>query len=643
MRTNHTGARVTHATSSGATAIERSMFQTTSVTSYIFRAPAPHKLAAFIIILSLATGFLINFDLFNLINNFSATSIYENAVIFGLVLIGIPAIISALISTPLANIFGGTFYFRRSFLLAFISMIFLIIILFLGKVLRIFFTFDFLIIFIFGYALIFSVRHIVLLATSHHKNLNSISASINQTIFGFLFLWISSNVIFQVTVQDLYYMLVFTLIFLVITLLWIRIITTPFRRNFGVNGLMLMKHALSQFTEDLSSGKALEKEFFSKIGSRSNLRVGVVGIRELQENGASKIETLLVIPSIHPGPFGILGGSNLPTKLTKYLKGITTNLMVFHGPATHDLNPVSTQECKKIALVIRKLAREMKYSENVSTLYRSKLSTGSSTKSNLTICGQRFGNGIVYTHTSSPESTDDIDNSVGEAIIEKAEADTKAKALFIDAHNCLKPGTGGVFFGSKKANNMLKLVSKLNKKLKKATKFEIHSAYVNDSRFSVSEGFGPSGIQVLIIKCVEKSENDGKHFAYILLDGNNVIPGLREQILAAIVDLVEDAEVFTTDNHIVNATMRGYNPVGLKIDPARIIASTRALVKEGILKTRPCEVGISSGLVKDIKILGQNTPMRISTTINSTISIMGNSLIACQALALAVCWLVAII
>ena len=638
---------------SASSPIERSMARSAQVTSYLFHAPDPYKSAALIFILSLFAGFILNFNIINFGANFSIRNIYDNAIIYGLIVIGFPALISGLISTPLAELLGGTLYYKRSFLLAFISCVILFVVLIIGKILHGIFEFNFVVVFIFGYALIFSVRHSVFLATSHPKNLNSIFGSINQTLLGYFFLWLIPTTGKYIANQELLYMFWFVVIFFITTTLWIRIITTPFRRNFNVDGLLLMKHALSQFTKDYREGKALEKDFFAKIGSKSDLRVGVISIKEKLSTKKPPIKTLMVIPSVHPGPFGILGGSNLPSKLLKYLKNLTTNLMVFHGPAGHAQNPVATDECVKIAKKVQTLVAETKYSEDVSKFHRvassdeKNIGKTASNKSTLTLCAQRFGNGIMYIHTSSPEPTDDIDNPTGEAIIQKGEAETGLKSLFADAHNCLEPGTGEVFFGSEKANNMLELISKLNNKLKNGSDYILQTGFADDRSFNVTDGFGPMGIQVLVLKCEPKNKNlkneDSKFYAYILLDGNNVIRGLREQILEAISYLVDDAEVFTTDNHIVNATMGGYNPIGLKAESQRIKISVGKLIKEAKKNLTPSVVGLNSGIVKNIRILGKNMPMRLSTTINSTIAIMKNSLVACQALALSVCWLVTLI
>jgi putative membrane protein len=650
---------------SKSSAVERSMVRTTNVTRYLFSAPLPFKTAIYITIFSLFAGFIINFDIFQPIENLEPRSLYNNALIFGLLLIGFPTLLSSLISTPIANLLDGTFYYRRSFLLAFVSCVILLPVLVLGKILNFYYNFDYIIVFIFAYALVFSVRHSVILATSNSKNSKSILVSITQPVFGFLFLWFIPNTGFNVMGDELLLMIIFMIIFFCTTVLWVRIITTPFKRNFGADGLILMRHSLSQFTEDANAGRVLEREFFAKIGSNSDLRLGVVCIKEKstpdKEQTNKPEKTLIVIPSIHPGPFGILGGSNLPAKLLKYVQktiGTSGNFMVFHGTSTHDLNPVATEECAKVGKRVRELVKQVKYSDTVSTFHRAILdydetemnykTAGDKSRkygvSPLTICAQRLGNGTLFVHTSSPESTDDIDNPIGETIVNKAEFESDKRASFIDAHNCLEPGTGVVFFGSKKANNMVKLVSKLNRNLSVSKKFKFNSGFACDQKFKVSDGLGPMGIQVLAVESTnDKKIKDGKTNAYILLDGNNVIPGLRELILDGISDLVDDAEVFTTDNHIVNATLGGYNPVGLKLPSEMIIERIRLVVKKAVSKIRPCEVGMTTGFVRNVRILGQNTTMRLSTTINSTIAIMKNSLVATQALALSLCWLFAIL
>ena len=80
---------------------------------------------------------------------------------------------------------------------------------------------------------------------------------------------------------------------------------------------------------------------------------------------------------------------------------------------------------------------------------------------------------------------------------------------------------------------------------------------------------GPGGITAIVVQ-VENQKT-----AYIVIDGNNMIPGLREKILDALATLGFDAsEVFTTDTHAVTASItgrRGYHPVGEVMDQTVLI------------------------------------------------------------------------
>ena len=58
------------------------------------------------------------------------------------------------------------------------------------------------------------------------------------------------------------------------------------------------------------------------------------------------IKALFISPSVHPGPLGDLGGSNMPTLLANKFDHFT---MVAHGPSTHDFNPIAVSEIDKIS------------------------------------------------------------------------------------------------------------------------------------------------------------------------------------------------------------------------------------------------------------------------------------------------------
>ena len=64
--------------------------------------------------------------------------------------------------------------------------------------------------------------------------------------------------------------------------------------------------------------------------------------------------------------------------------------------------------------------------------------------------------------------------------------------------------------------------------------------------YSREQGFGDLGIQVLVVEVA------GQRTAYVLIDGNNMAEGVRDTLLDSILTITDNAEVMTTDSHVVN-------------------------------------------------------------------------------------------
>ncbi|HYS71919.1 MAG TPA: DUF2070 family protein, partial [Thermoplasmata archaeon] len=130
------------------------------------------------------------------------------------------------------------------------------------------------------------------------------------------------------------------------------------------------------------------------------------------------------------------------------------------------------------------------------------------------------------------------------------------------------------------------------------------------------EGIGAQGLQVLAV------EADGQRVVYLLFDANNMVAGLRDEILAAVREIVDDGEVLTTDNHSVNATMGGYNPIGTRTDRSALVAASRGLVENAVASLRPAETVAASGTVHGLRVFGHDNTVRLTSSVNATISIL---------------------
>ncbi len=145
---------------------------------------------------------------------------------------------------------------------------------------------------------------------------------------------------------------------------------------------------------------------------------------------------------------------------------------------------------------------------------------------------------------------------------------------------------------------------------------------------SPEEGIGSEGVQALV------TEVAGKKSALVLFDGNNMIPGLRDKIRERLASVVEDVEILTTDNHSVNVTLGGFNPVGLHYDHGELVEATAKVVKEAIGNLEPAGAGIASGYVEDLQVFGPESAARLTTSVNATVAILRPAFVATFLLAL---------
>jgi Predicted membrane protein len=114
------------------------------------------------------------------------------------------------------------------------------------------------------------------------------------------------------------------------------------------------------------------------------------------------------------------------------------------------------------------------------------------------------------------------------------------------------------------------------------------------------------------------AEVGGQKTAYILLDGNNIIHGAREVLLDSVKDIVEQAEVMTTDSHVVN-TITGLNPIGYRVPPESIAPYVREAVEEAIADLTPAEAAGATALCERVMIFGIERISQLASTVNAII------------------------
>jgi putative membrane protein len=145
----------------------------------------------------------------------------------------------------------------------------------------------------------------------------------------------------------------------------------------------------------------------------------------------------------------------------------------------------------------------------------------------------------------------------------------------------------------------------------------VGAARVVPVEFSLQEGMGPGGIAAFVVKVGDQTT------AYITIDGNNMVTGLREKILKALSEVgVDEGEVFTTDTHEVNAvvlTARGYHPVGEAMDHERLINYVKQTAKDALANLESSEVAWGTETVSGVKVIGEKQIEALSILLDKSV------------------------
>ncbi len=356
--------------------------------------------------------------------------------------------------------------------------------------------------------------------------------------------------------------------------------------SLGIASSVLFKAFLANWTEDLV---APMETFFEKLGNIQDINVSLLTFRTNE-----KLKAAIVVPSLHPGPFKNLGSSLFPSLLQKAIHDkYGCVVSVPHGLVGHEVDLASqSQNQKVIDSIVGFVGSSSSYSK-ASPMLRTEIGDAK------TSC-QVFGDAAFLTLTTAPKTMEDLPPELDAFIIEEAKK-RGLSALAIDAHNSM----GGQFdlgaaVSSFSASSVACLKEAMNSKFSSFTVGA--STVVTD--FTLQEGMGPGGITVLV------TEVESKKAAYVTIDGNNMVSGLREKILSSIKELgIDDGEVLTTDTHSVCGMIRsarGYNLVGEAIDHQKLIEYIKKATTLAIKNMEPATASWRTEVIPDIEVIGEH-------------------------------------
>ena len=323
---------------------------------------------------------------------------------------------------------------------------------------------------------------------------------------------------------------------------------------------------------------------------------------------AAKPQAAIIVPLVHPGPFSNIGSSLLPSMLkhdfeAQYGCPACTPL----GILGHELDLASQAQNRRIVTEVLSKAKFQATQAQASAFTRE--TDGAAIAS----C-QIFGDTALLSFSLAPNTTEDLPQELGRMVEEEAKQLGLNHAIVVNSHNCLTDVDDTKLHIAElecAAKKCLQTVAAQPKK-----PFKVGSASVFPD-FTQKQGMGTGGITAIAV------EVTGQKTVYIIIDGNNMVPHLREKILDELAALgFSESEVFTTDTHAVSGIVtgkQGYHPIGEAIDHTALIRSIKEAAQKALQNLDDSKAGFFQFVVPDVRVIGEERLDAISNLVDKAI------------------------
>ncbi|WP_248897900.1 DUF2070 family protein [Haloplanus halobius] len=605
---------------------------------YIFTAPSWYASLGFALVIAAMAG-IAAFD------SGTTSPTWRNLLILGrdawqgIFFIGLPTVIASIGTTGVDRFVGGKLTPNRSSLLALLCELIIVAIVTAAGIVSLLtplgqtFVYDALII---ALASIFAFRLLVVMAVSQSSLLIAAVPASLQTVVSAVFLFVYSGTVrflelggplvdayltpylsraseappelWVIDASHFQLLAIMCVVYAGGVYVFIRVIDRPWQRSLGVSVLDFIRG----FVGHVAEGSRELEDFFEKLGEEAIVPVTVLAFR--RPDGTQKAR--FVLPMIHPGPMGEIGGGNFPVRVAEHTDGL-----VFppHATAGHDFNLVTEREVDAILDAIDAAQKRLTYTDEATRSARTQ-------SGEATMLGQAFGGNALLVATYAPGFADDVEYGVGLSVATEARTTGLDDVLLVDAHNSNNglqgEDLGHVTPGSQRAFDMITAGRETGRRLAEAPQGDIQLGVAWDrTKWDALDGIGPLGVRVAVVDVADQRT------AYILVDGNNMVPGLRGRIVDAVTtdSDIDVAEVMTTDTHIVN-TVEADNQVGAAIDHDDFLAVIERLVDEAVDDREPVSAGMATERTT-VTVFGNDRTETLASHANAVVS-MGGALAA---------------
>ena len=612
---------------------------------FIFRAPSWYTSVAFALLLAAVAGV-------GAFETRAAEQVYRTFLFVGrdawegVFFIGIPTVVASFGTTLVDRLMGGKLSRNRSSLLALLGELLLVasltvaaVVAYLFPVLGQQFVFNVLVI---ALASVFALRLLVIMAVSRSSLLVAAVPASIQTLTAAVLLFIYSGTLRFVefggplvrvlltpylaraeeapselsAIDPTHFVILGLTCVLYAGAVWVFLYTVdrPWRNSLGVSVLDFIRGFIGHIAE----GTRELEDFFEELGEEAVVPVTVLSFRT--RTGAEKARW--VLPMIHPGPMGEIGGGNLPMRVAQNAEGVA---FPPHATAGHDFNLVTEREVGKIIDAAADAFDRLDYSPGATESLRTESGEAS-------VLGQAFDDEALLVSSFAPAFADDVEYAVGLSAAAEARTRGLDDVLLVDAHNSNDglsgPDLGHVTPGSTRSFDMMQAAREAGERLAAAPQGDLSVGVAWErTEWAPADGIGPLGVRAMVASVDVEGTGDEQTTAYVLVDGNNMEPGLRDRLVDGLVARggIDEAEVMTTDTHVVN-TVEADNQVGAALDPDDLESLVSDLTTRALADREPVEAGMASERAA-VTVFGNDRTETLASHANAAVS-MGGALAA---------------
>ncbi|HEX6281967.1 MAG TPA: DUF2070 family protein [Nitrososphaera sp.] len=315
-------------------------------------------------------------------------------------------------------------------------------------------------------------------------------------------------------------------------------------------------------------------------------------------------QAVIILPDVHPGPFSMVGGSNLPFLL---YERFAKRALVMHSVSDHSLNIPSKKEVEKYIKDLGQMTTKDK-GHTCSAPVQVKIN-------NCTSTGIAFGNTAIVMLSLAPTGMEDIPRSVSSELESFGATIGFPDVLVVDCHNAM-----GKHLNDYDRKDLIASAKQCLDQLKKQSQkhFKVGFASLDDvdSRIDRTDELGQGGLAVLVINI------DNKNYAIGWADSNNMENTVRDYIVSKINGDTTMLEICSSDTHSTSGkrTREGYFALGTTTNPDKITAAYTQLCS----KATEMAAGSAFELAcaqSAIKVMGKKQFEDYSTALDRSVNV----------------------